>query len=111
VDEIGFDVQGSAPEPYRVTFVRRSQVNFSAYCTCPAGINGQYCKHRFAILAGVKDGIVSNNIDDIKVVQSWLPGTDIESALNSVRGLENEAERIKKALTASKHALARAMRD
>lgn len=111
MDEIGFDIQGSAPELYRVTFVRRSETNLSAYCTCPAGINGQYCKHRFAILAGAEDGVVSNNLSDIKTVQSWLPGTDIETALHRVRELEKEAEKVKKALSAAKHELARAMRD
>jgi SWIM zinc finger len=111
MDEIGFDVQGSAPEPYRVTFVRKSQTNLAAYCTCPAGINGQYCKHRFAILDGVEAGVVSPNVDAVKTVQSWLSGTDVEKALGRVREIEKEADRIKKELSLAKHELAKAMRD
>jgi uncharacterized Zn finger protein len=60
MEETYFIVQGSADEPYKVTF-RRKGNNLSAYCTCPAGENGQYCKHRFRILAGCDDGIVSEN--------------------------------------------------
>jgi len=111
MEEIAFDIQGSAPEPYRVVFVRRSQTNLSAHCSCPAGANGRYCKHRFAILDGVQNGSVSSNPEGIKIVQSWLPGTDVERALRKVRSLEKEAEKIKKELSAAKHDLAKAMRD
>jgi uncharacterized Zn finger protein len=110
MEEIVFDIQGSAHEPYRVVFVRRSPTNLSAYCSCPAGENGQYCKHRFAILDGVQNGLVSSNADDIKIVQSWLPGTDVEKSLLKMRDLEKDAERIKNELTSAKRDLAKAMR-
>ena len=109
--EISFEVQGSAAEPYGVVFVKRSDTNLSAYCSCPAGKNGQYCKHRFNILDGATKGIVSDNLDDVKVVQSWLPGTDIEAALIKMRELEAEAVKIKKTLSAAKKEVAKAMRD
>lgn len=111
MNEIYFDVQGSAPEPYRVIFVRRSETNLSCYCSCPAGENGLYCKHRFAILDGITKNIVSDNKDDVNLVQSWLTGTDVESALNEVRKLEAEAARIKTLLSTAKQKLAKAMRD
>ena len=109
--EISFKVQGSAVEPYDVLFVRRSATSLSAYCSCPAGENGQYCKHRFNIIDGIAKGIVSGNVDDVKVVQSWLPGTDVEAALIRMRELETEEARIKKALSAAKKEVAKAMRD
>jgi uncharacterized Zn finger protein len=109
--EIRFEVQGSAPEPYEVIFVKRSDKNLSAYCSCPAGENGQYCKHRFNILAGIAKGIVSHNEDDVKKIQSWLPGTDVDAAIAKMRELETEAEKIKKALSSAKKDVARAMRD
>jgi len=111
MQEISFEVQGSASNPYGVVFVKRTEINLSAYCSCPAGENGQYCKHRFNILDGVTKGIVSDNLDDVKIVQSWLPGTDVEEALVKMRKLEEEAARIKKELTAAKKDVARAMRD
>ncbi|MEE8342529.1 MAG: SWIM zinc finger family protein [Gammaproteobacteria bacterium] len=109
--KIAFEVQGSASMPYEVVFVRRSDTNLSAYCSCPAGENGQYCKHRFSILDGAPKGIVSDNIEQVQIVRSWLPGTDIEIAMIKMRALESEAEKVKKALSAAKKEVARAMRD
>ena len=111
MEELTFEVQGSALEPYQVVFARREQNNLFASCTCQAGIMGQYCKHRFAILEGVKTGIVSPNADDVGIVQTWLPGSDVEMALFKVRDLEKEAARIKNELSAAKKAVAKAMRD
>lgn len=111
MQEILFEVQGSASEPYTVVFMKHSDNNLSAFCTCPAGENGQYCKHRFNILDGQTKGIISNNLDDVKIIQSWLPGSDIEEALIKMRELEVELEKVKKALSTAKKEVARAMRD
>lgn len=111
MEEITFEVQGSAPESYGVVFVKRSDTNLSAYCSCLAGENGQYCKHRFAILDGVTKGIVSDNLEQVKIAQSWLFGTDVESALNKMRQLETEANKIKKTFSTAKKEIAKAMRD
>jgi hypothetical protein len=110
MDELRFLVQGSAEVPYRVTFQKNAN-NLSAYCTCPAGENGQYCKHRFNILGGITEGVVSGNIQDVKVVESWLPGTDVETALNEVMDAEEQFERAKRELSAAKKRLAVAFRD
>lgn len=111
MEEIAFEVQGSAEYPYSVRFIKRSNENLSAYCTCPAGENGQYCKHRFNILAGETKAIVSGNHEDVKTIQCWLPGTDIEKSIIKMNELASEAERIKKALSAAKKEVAKAMRD
>ncbi|MBK8466402.1 MAG: SWIM zinc finger family protein [Chloracidobacterium sp.] len=110
MEELAFEVQGSAPEPYKVTFTRRSQDNLSAYCTCAAGANGQYCKHRLAILGGDASGIISPNSGEAKIAQSWLPGTDVEKALLKLRELELAAARIKNEITSAKKEVAAAMR-
>jgi hypothetical protein len=110
MEEISFLVQGSAEEPYRVTF-RKSGNNLSAYCTCPAGENGQYCKHRINILCGITNRIVSPNEAKIQIVTSWLPGTDVEVALSAVIDAEKQYERAKLNLSAAKKRLARAFRN
>ncbi len=107
---IKFLVQGSASEPYKVTFQKKDN-NLSAFCTCPAGDNGQYCKHRFSILGGFNDGIVSGNIADVQIVASWLPGTDVETALNTVMDAEEKSEHAKRELSEAKKRLAKAFRD
>ena len=108
--EFIFFVQGSAKEPYKVTF-RKNDNNLSAFCTCPAGDNGQYCKHRFNILGGITDDIVSGNELGVEVVSSWLTGTDVETALNDVMDAEEQFEIAKLKLSATKKQLAKAFRD
>jgi hypothetical protein len=79
--------------------------------TYPAGENGQYCKHRFNILGGFSDGIVSGNGDDVAVVTSWLPRTDVENAMNCVMDAEEQFESAKLKLSVAKKQLAKAFRD
>lgn len=110
MENIYFLVQGSAEEPYKVTF-KKNGSNLSAYCTCPAGENGQYCKHRFRILDGCDEGIVSSNKDEVMIVRSWLRGTDIEAALMAVIDAQKQCEKFKSELSAAKKRLARAFRD
>jgi len=110
-DTFEFLVQGSAPEPYVVSFRRREAKNISAYCTCPAGESGMSCKHRIRILRGLLEGIVSKNTTDVSTVAGWLAGSDVEAALRTIDELEKETDRIKKALSAAKKALAQCLLD
>ena len=110
MQDINFLVQGSASEPYKVTF-RKSGNNFTALCTCPAGKNNLYCKHRFNILEGNTNNIVSGNENDVSIVVKMLPGTDIENALYEVKNTERELNDIKKKLADLKKKLARVMLD
>ena len=109
MEDICFLVQGSAEEPYKVTF-KKNGSNLSAYCTCPAGENGQHCKHRINILCGITQGIVSGNEVNVQVVMSWLPGTDLEAALLSFLDAEKQCEKAKIELSAAKKRLTRAFR-
>lgn len=108
MEEIIFLVKGSSPEPYKVTFTR-SKNNINAFCTCPAGENGQHCKHRYAIMAGDSSAVISDK-EKVMVVMSWLPGSDLEAALMELAEAEHEHDKAKKRLTAAKKSIARAMR-
>jgi uncharacterized Zn finger protein len=110
MERLQFLVQGSAEKPYEVTFQRDSN-NLSAYCSCPAGENGQYCKHRVNILSGIKDGIVSNNKQDVEIVFPWLPGSDVEKTLHGLKKAEEQFEMAKQELSSAKKRFARALRD
>lgn len=105
-----FCVQGSAKEPYKVSF-RKIDNNLSANCTCPAGVNGQYCKHRLNILGGLTEGIVSGNELDVEVATAWLTGTDVEAALNSFMSAEERFENAKRKFSLAKKQLAKAFRE
>ncbi len=108
METIIFKVQGSAPEPYTTLF-KRSGTKLTANCSCPAGENGQYCKHRLNILNGISDGIVSGNESDVRTVTLWLKGTDVEQVLKQVSEAEDKFEEAKKQLYARKKKLARAL--
>jgi hypothetical protein len=108
---IKFLVQGSAPEPYETTFEKEGD-SVTATCSCPAGVKGlrgECCKHRIGILRGDTDGIVSANIGDVKIVQGWIAGSDIEITLQELSEGEAELERAKRKVAAAKKALAKVM--
>ena len=109
METIEFLVQGSASEPYKVSFKKVGQ-HLGAICTCPAGESGQYCKHRFNILSGSIEGVVSPNHHEVGIVAGWLAGSDLEAALKEVERAESEFERAKKAVTNAKKKVAALMR-
>ncbi|MBE3063506.1 MAG: SWIM zinc finger family protein [Spirochaetes bacterium] len=111
MEEVTFLVQGSAADPYTVTFKQRSPGNLSAYCTCPAGEKGTFCKHRLGILRGEARGIVSPNAADVARVRSWLAGSDVEAAIAAVEACEDAVTRAESDLAKAKKALGRAMLD
>ena len=101
METITISVQGSAEDPYSVEF-RKEGRNLTAYCTCPAGEVGQYCKHRFRILRGDLEGVVGDREADVKKVASWLAGTDVEAALAELARAEALFEQAKKDVSALK---------
>ncbi len=111
MEEFFFQVQGSSDDPYEVHFMRQEDGNVSAYCTCTAGFNGQYCKHRFTILEGIGKGLVSSNEQDVAAVAQWLPGSNIQEAMDEITHAEEKVKEAKKVLSAAKKALAKTMRD
>ncbi|MEJ2105019.1 MAG: hypothetical protein P8X47_10645 [Ignavibacteriaceae bacterium] len=70
-----------------------------------------YCKHRFRILSGIKDGIVSDNVNDVEIVKTWIKGSDVEKAMNELLEAEIELENSKKKVSALKKKLARTLLD
>ncbi|HIP68952.1 MAG TPA: hypothetical protein EYH06_10265 [Chromatiales bacterium] len=107
MQKITFLVKGSSPEPYRVTFTKKNS-NLNAFCTCPAGEHGQYCKHRFAIMAGDNKAVISPNKNQAMVVKSWLSGSDVEEALMKLAEAEHEYDKAKRRLSAAKKSIAKA---
>lgn len=79
--KIIFLVQGSAKEPYQVEFFKENN-KVTATCSCPAGRYSGHCKHRISILTNKPKDIVSDNLDDVQIVSSWIKGTEVEDALN-----------------------------
>ena len=108
MSQIIFQVQGSAPTPYEVTFMKSGD-NLTATCTCPAGVAGIHCKHRVLLMAGDTSGVVSGNTADVSAVMEWLAGSDVAAALQLLDEEERALEEWKKRVSAAKRALAAAM--
>lgn len=109
MNRVEFFVQGSADEPYRVT-IEKSVNNLNAFCTCPAGENGQYCKHRFRLLSGNPEGVVTGDLSLLPAIVDWLVGTDVERALQRLSDAEDRCEEAKQTLSSAKKNLAVALR-
>lgn len=109
IGQMTFHVQGSSHEPYAVTFVHEGTV-LNAECTCPAGQNGSYCKHRLAILSGDSAGIVSDNAADISLVLARLKGSKLEVALGELTRAERSHDEARKLLAMAKKNVSKAMR-
>lgn len=105
---IQFFVQGSSATPYRVSFTL-NEGNLNAFCTCPAGKNGQFCKHRMSILRGESDTIVSSNKGEVSIIRDWLAGSDVEMAIHEIAEAEYGADEAKRRLVQAKRNLAKAM--
>lgn len=109
MEAVEFLVQGSEPEPYRVS-VERYGAHIRAFCGCAAGIVGQSCKHKLSILRGCPDGVVSPNVSQVAVVSSWLHGSNIATALALLSEAEAAMDHAKKAVAAAKKHVGDAMR-
>lgn len=82
-ERIEFLVQGSASEPYRVSFWRVGD-NVKSSCTCQAGKNGLACKHRLSLLDGDVTNLMSSTSDSFPRLQRMLEGSDVGAALRAV---------------------------
>jgi uncharacterized Zn finger protein len=103
-----FLVQGSETIPYKVVF-RKNGTDLRATCSCRAGVMGQLCKHRLAILDADKSAIVGENGDQVTEVASWLKGSNIAESVSEVVTLEAEKKIIEEKIKRAKKLLAKAL--
>ncbi len=108
MEERTIRVNGSSPDPYELTFIKDG-ASLTALCTCPAGSFGNSCKHRVAVLDGDAAAVVEADAGKIAAVVAWLPGTDVESALQEMRAADVSSDVTKESRAAAKRKLAKAM--
>jgi uncharacterized Zn finger protein len=78
-------------------------------CDCQAGVNGMMCKHRLAVMTGSTNKFSRCRPEDIASLKLMLDGHPCWSIMDAIKGLEAEAERVKKAIAAEKKGLARSL--
>jgi uncharacterized Zn finger protein len=103
-----FQIQGSADDPYDVSFERTGN-NLRAACTCSAGKNGTHCKHRINLLNGVVDGLVSENLMEVNALKELLTGSDVEAAMAILSNAEEKLASVKREVSKAKKQLAASM--
>lgn len=96
-ERIEFFIQGSASEPYRVSFWRVGD-NVKSSCTCQAGKNGLACKHRLSLLDGDVTNLVSSSFDSFTKLQRMLEGSDVGAALRAVNSVTPPVHPLEKLL-------------
>lgn len=101
-------VQGSETTPYTVQFLRFGD-SVKASCTCKAGRNRQLCKHRLAILDGDLKAVVSENLEEVADVATWIAGSQLAPIIAEVNRLEIEKRAIEQKLKSSKRRLTEAL--
>lgn len=88
MERIEFLIQGSAPDPYVITFLKKGQ-RISFNCSCPAGEHNLLCKHLLRIISGIQEGIVSNNSLDVSKVHAWIANTEIGITAKEITECQN----------------------
>ena len=94
-DAIEFHVRGSGADPYQVIFTARPEGVY-ATCTCKAGIFGEWCKHRQAILDGKLDLAVDASPESAAIVRDWFGGSPLDRLLRMRIGIDAEIRALKK---------------
>ena len=102
--KISFKVQGSADEPYNVS-INRNGNKIQCVCNCGAGVNKMHCKHWMGVFEGIKQKYISLSEKQIKEIQSWLSGSDIESAWKEYERIKEKEIKIKKEISREKKAV------
>jgi uncharacterized Zn finger protein len=103
-----FVIEGSQGDHYLATFEKEGET-LHAFCTCQAGENGLYCKHRFGLMDGSAARLLSGNAGDVERLKGLMRGTELEAAYNRVKAATKAHDDAKKALDKAKKDLARAM--
>ena len=107
--QIEFTVRGMKGDLYTCTFQRDGD-NLNAFCTCPDGHAGNYCKHRIALLDGNQTIVVSNNAKQVDDLPEMVSGTDVETALVVLSEAIQVFQQAEASLVEAQRGLARAMR-
>jgi hypothetical protein len=107
-ERLVFEVQGSGAEPYRIVATRAGG-RFRITCTCPAAKQGNHCKHRLGLLAGVVDGLVGGDPGDVSRLPAMMDGTPLPGLLTEFHSAADEFDAAKARFDKVKKKLNRAL--
>jgi uncharacterized Zn finger protein len=107
-----FTVSGSEGNQYEVVAERVGE-RLTMSCTCGSAAAGRKCcKHQVALLAGVTDGILSNNVGQVGELHALIRGSKIEELVADYQAAVHaceQADQLKKKATRAREAARQAL--
>jgi uncharacterized Zn finger protein len=81
---------------YTVDFIKENAL-LTAFCSCPAGILGKPCKHKFQLLSGNASMLENDSeIGKLKELKEWVDGSSFPHMHNKLTQIESEIAALKK---------------
>jgi len=102
--KISFKVQGSTDEPYNVS-INKNGNKIQCVCNCIAGSYKKHCSHWMGVFEGVEQKYIGLSEKQIKEIQSWLSGSDIENIWKEYKKIKEKEIEIKKEISREKKAV------
>ena len=96
-----FKVRGSEGDLYQIAFVQTPH-GLIVSCTCKAGQNGMFCRHRLQLMAGDKSDLEdTSRLQELDAVLDWPEFTEIRKSINELNEVQkkiDELDRVKSKL-------------
>lgn len=87
---LSFSVRGSTGNTYEVA-ARKAADKLRVSCTCQAGQNRIWCKHRTVLFDGDISNLVSDNASDVEKLAKWAVGVEVEPRDKPRRALRSRS--------------------
>lgn len=65
------------------------------YCGCPAGVLGNWCKHKMWLISGDLSGVIDSRTADMFEVQDWIRNSEFPRLLDEMKLAVDEMQAAK----------------
>ncbi len=104
---------GSDNDVHTVSIERdaNNTANLKALCSCGEAAGQSICDHRFTILEGEIENVVSVDLGDVHTLRDWVRGSDIDVAMRNLSKAKTELKLAHEKVARARELLARRMMD
>lgn len=106
MEHIIFHCQSASTGEVYVLEAAKTAASARLSCSCQAGQNGMFCKHRGFLFSGQLDQLLDATPEKVKEFAELFAGHQCFERFAEIAALEDEASQIKKRLAKAKKALA-----